>query len=368
MLPISRSARPEDVEGKEGENRCTTPQGRPGHCEDLSVCPELLLNLGDLRDSLCFKRLFIPGVCCPIDSSESSSSPADSVATQRPTILTTAPSLILHPQRPSTIYRPQTVATTTTTRRPLHISPVSVATISPTAIGPSAVGDISDNTIIDPDDCGQQEYTSGRIVGGVEAANGEWPWLAAIFLHGAKRTEFWCGGSLIGSRYILTAAHCTRDSKQKPFAARQFTVRLGDIDLSTDKEPSAPVTFKVSEVRTHKEFSRVGFYNDIAILVLDRPVRKSKYVIPVCMPKPGTIPSPDRLAGRRATVVGWGTTFYGGKESTVQRQADLPLWRNEDCNRAYFQPITENFLCAGYSEGGVDACQVGVSGGWRFAS
>lgn len=242
---------------------------------------------------------------------------------------------------------------TTTTRRPsLVISPVTAPPLP----------DIADNQIIDADECGQQEYTSGRIVGGIEAANGEWPWLAAIFLHGAKRTEFWCGGSLIGSKYILTAAHCTRDSKQKPFAARQFTVRLGDIDLSTDKEPSAPVTFKVSEVRTHEQFSRVGFYNDIAILVLDRPVRKSKYVIPVCLPKPGGIPSPERLAGRRATVVGWGTTFYGGKESTVQRQADLPLWRNEDCNRAYFQPITENFLCAGYSEGGVDACQVSGTG------
>lgn len=66
----------------------------------------------------------------------------------------------------------------------------------------------------------------------------------------------------------------------------------------------------------------------------------------------------DRLAGRRATVVGWGTTYYGGKESTRQRQALLPVWRNSDCDRAYFQPITENFVCAGYSEGGVDACQV----------
>lgn len=81
------------------------------------------------------------------------------------------------------------------------------------------------------------------------------------------------------------------------FAARQFTVRLGDIDLSTDREPSSPVTFKVTEVRAHPRFSRVGFYNDIAVLVLDRPVRKSKYVIPVCLPQPNQLPSKDRLAG-----------------------------------------------------------------------
>lgn len=219
----------------------------------------------------------------------------------------------------------------------------------------------SDGGIIDPNECGQQEYTSGRIVGGIESPNGEWPWMAAIFLHGPKRTEFWCGGSLIGTKYILTAAHCTKDSKQRPFAARQFTVRLGDIDLSKDSEPSAPQTYKVTEVRAHSQFARVGFYNDIAVLVLDRPVRKSKYIIPVCLPN-AQLASKERLPGRRATVVGWGTTYYGGKESTSQRQAQLPLWRNEDCNRAYFQPITDNFLCAGYSEGGVDACQ-GDSGG-----
>lgn len=82
------------------------------------------------------------------------------------------------------------------------------------------------------------------------------------------------------------------------FAARQFTVRLGDIDLSTDREASAPVTFKVTEVRAHPRFSRVGFYNDIAIMVLDKSVRKSKYVIPICLPKPNILPSKDRLAGQ----------------------------------------------------------------------
>ncbi|XP_055689168.1 proclotting enzyme isoform X1 [Lutzomyia longipalpis] len=339
------------VQSKDSEHRCRTPDGSPGKCQDLSSCPSLLLDLGHLRDSLCFKSLFVPGVCCPTRESTvlTTQRPVQYPIKPRPET-TTAQSLVIKP----------VASYTTTTSRPL----IPVFTVPSGQGGESNALDADDNSIghiIDPNDCGQQEYTTGRIVGGVESPNGEWPWMAAIFLHGPKRTEFWCGGSLIGTKYVLTAAHCTRDSRQRPFAPRQFTVRLGDVDLSTDDEPSAPVTFKVKEVRAHPRFSRVGFYNDIAVIVLDKPVRKSKYVIPVCLPT-RSLPAPDRLAGRRGTVVGWGTTYYGGKESTTQRQANLPLWRNEDCNRAYFQPITENFLCAGYSEGGVDACQ-GDSGG-----
>lgn len=97
------------------------------------------------------------------------------------------------------------------------------------------------------------------------------------------------------------------------FSARQFTVRLGDIDLKRNDEPSAPVTFKVSEIRAHPQFSRVGFYNDIAILVLDGQARKTKYVIPLCLPPPAI--RKEKFAGKRTTVVGWGTTYYGKEES-----------------------------------------------------
>lgn len=164
----------------------------------------MLLDLGQLRQSLCFKRLFVPGVCCPTNEPAATTV----LTTQRPPVINRpVQSLVLKPQKPIVI--------TTTTSRPL----IPVFTVAPSQSNPSAIEDPVDNlleNIIDPEECGQQELSTGRIVGGIESGTGEWPWLAAIFLHGPKRTEFWCGGSLIGTKYILTAAHCTRDSRQRP--------------------------------------------------------------------------------------------------------------------------------------------------------
>lgn len=303
---------------------CLTPDGGHGECDDLSSCPELLLDLANLRQSICFKSLFVPGVCCPKNNQEGS-------VVNRPTN---------PPLQQTTTRRPFVGTTIRTTVRPF----------SSTLLPP---------LMVDSRDCGEQEIPGFRVVGGTESTPGQWPWMAAIFLHGNKRTEFWCGGSLIGKRHILTAAHCTRDTRQKPFNPRQFTVRLGDIDLRKDDEPSNPETYNVVEIKAHPRFSRVGFYNDIAILILDRDVRKSKYVIPLCLPEEHLS---EKFTNQRPTVVGWGTTYYGGKESAIQRQAELPVWRNEDCDQAYFQPINENFICAGYTDGGKDACQ-GDSGG-----
>lgn len=317
-------------ESSEGITRpCTTPDGIYGNCEDLSNCPQLLLNLSHLRQSICFKSLFVPGVCCPRKAI------TETVTNDKP--------------KPEV----QVTSLATTTRRPLILTTNTKPQLIAVPTTPYPITSTSE-------DCGLPQVEKFRVVGGDESLPGRWPWMAAIFLHGSRRTEFWCGGALIGPKHILTAAHCTRDSRQRPFNAHQFTVRLGDVDLRRDDEPSSPETYYVTDVRAHPRFSRVGFYNDIAVLVLDRKVKKNKYTIPLCLPSVSL--KAEKFIGQKPTVVGWGTTYYGGKESTVQRQVELPVWKNEDCDKTYFQPITENFICAGLKEGGKDACQ-GDSGG-----
>ena len=76
---------------------------------------------------------------------------------------------------------------------------------------------LDDSKQINVDGCGRRPFEfnavnlTEKILGGQIAALGSWGWQVAIFLNG----RFICGGSLINSQWILTAAHCVF-SNNKP--------------------------------------------------------------------------------------------------------------------------------------------------------
>lgn len=329
-----KTDRPQSAASPGAEHRaCTTPQGTTGTCRDLSDCPQLLLDLTNLRSSICFQELFVPGVCCPRD------------------LLT--PSVALPTTRP----RPKP--------QPATPPPFQVPQHHHQRPPPALVQTTPNRTQTPPQNnfpCGQIQSPELRVVGGDSSTPGQWPWMVAIYLHGNGRKEFWCGGTLISPQHVLTAAHCTKDSNGKSFHLRQFSFLLGDYDLSTNTDFTRPVTYRAIEYSAHPRFQKNGFYNDIAIFKLSSPAELNEFVIPVCLPSQIEGSPLDSLVGRTPSVVGWGTTFYGGDESSILRHAELPVWRQRDCDEVYFQPIGDMFLCAGYASGGKDACQ-GDSGG-----
>jgi len=206
--------------------------------------------------------------------------------------------------------------------------------------------------------CGETKIPQARIVGGNETFEGEYPWMVAIYLHGNGKSEFWCGGALVSRNHIVTAAHCTKDSKKRPFRPSQFTVKLGEWDLKDSDIYSQE--FRIVKITAHPDFKANGFYNDVAIFKLDQPAYFNEYIQPICLPNAAM--TSRSFIGERPVALGWGSTHYGGSEVGTLRGVDLPIWSQRECDDAYFQPITEVFLCAGYHKGGRDACQ-GDSGG-----
>ncbi|XP_076153542.1 serine protease 27-like [Alosa pseudoharengus] len=189
------------------------------------------------------------------------------------------------------------------------------------------------------------------IVGGEDAAPGQWPWMVYLETTNRMHTRS-CGGSLINTQWVLTAAHCVDSNNY-----RLKPVVVGRLKLSeTDGK-----IYSVRRFVIHPDYRRNvgGPPNDIALVQLDELVYFSTLVMPVALPTPWDVFN----ARSECWVTGWGkvaedTRLQGNK--TLQ-QLKLPLVNDNTCRKVY-PGTTDKQLCAGYMRGGKDSCQ-GDSGG-----
>lgn len=194
---------------------------------------------------------------------------------------------------------------------------------------------------------------TSKILGGVQAAEGAWPWIAAL-LYADDPSVFYaqfCSGVLIDQRWVLTAAHCVQG-----MSASEIQVAVGAYDLTKFTGGRTPV----KSIRIHPQYSSTSLYNDIALVELGVP----SPVAPIALFSGESADNtPPSLLGRLVTVLGWGladsaTSWYYPE---ILRQVNLPVVADSTCNAIYTYPISPAQFCAGYYEG-KDACE-GDSGG-----
>ncbi|XP_011878431.1 PREDICTED: uncharacterized protein LOC105567833 [Vollenhovia emeryi] len=198
--------------------------------------------------------------------------------------------------------------------------------------------------------CGLRNEES-RIVGGQTTSMNEFPWMARL----SYLNKFYCGGTLINDRYVLTAAHCVKGIIFR-FMWFMIKVTFGEHDRCIEKGPETRYVVRVLT----GDFSFLNFENDIALLRLNERVPLSDTIRPICLPT--TLD--NEYVGVKAIVSGWGTLKEDGKPSCILQEVEVPVMSLQTCRNTSYSPrmISDNMLCAGYLEGQKDSCQ-GDSGG-----
>uniref|UniRef100_H3CB18 Peptidase S1 domain-containing protein n=1 Tax=Tetraodon nigroviridis TaxID=99883 RepID=H3CB18_TETNG len=184
----------------------------------------------------------------------------------------------------------------------------------------------------------------GRIIGGQNAAPGSWPWQASLNGEGGQ----FCGGTLISSEWVLTAAHCITGD---PSAITVFLGRINQAGPNPNE-----VSRKVTQATCHPSYDTSTNDNDMCLLKLSAPVSSTEYISPICLAAANS----TILSGTRSWLTGWGKAANGVFPDILQ-EVEVPIVGNNQC-RCTYPEVTENMICAGYASGGKDSCQ-GDSGG-----
>ncbi|OXA55529.1 chymotrypsin B isoform X1 [Folsomia candida] len=198
-----------------------------------------------------------------------------------------------------------------------------------------------------------------KILSGEDAVPHEFPWMASInnVNHGGSH---FCGGFIVNSRNIISAAHCFLRKYNSNLGTysdegialpTSISVTLGQHDLSPFGDVN---TTTIESISIHPDFEKGGHLNnDIAILRTRHPMTWDARLLPICLPGHDT----NFEIGHPVTVAGWGNTNCHNSKirpSKTLKKVSIPVWKESDCLQAYhdaqYDFTREDYVCAGDNE------------------
>ena len=183
-----------------------------------------------------------------------------------------------------------------------------------------------------------------RVIGGRESEIGAFPWIAGLI----DQFGFnFCGGALIKSKYILTAAHCVHNKREEDLIAI-----IGQTDLDIGYLLKRGV-YRVTKVLVHPRFILSNWSHDIALLRVQplHPSPTSPNPEPICLPGRSERSFTDLL------VAGWGKTSDSstGMKPSRLHQVNLPQVDQSFCEATWAEnQVGYDQMCAGSA--GRDTC------------
>ncbi|KAJ0171708.1 hypothetical protein K1T71_012471 [Dendrolimus kikuchii] len=327
---------------------CTTPDGDSGRCIDVYSCPQLLNRLTKPLSQE--NRVYVQKSICQGSHEHS--------ACCGPT--------------------PTSTTTTTTTTAPTTTEPLQTLTRNNFNDSTSNTCSNQEYTFpLDPSSkcCGQDSGLNNKIFGGTVVTIEMYPWLGVIeYSLSPPSSKVLCAGSLISSRYLLTAAHCITGQAIRS-AGTPNVVRFGEFDTSNEGRDctrssngnfectDGVVRINVDKIIPHPGYTRMALRDDIGLLRLQTMARYTFFIRPICLPSYDITRNPP--VNLSTYAAGWGATETS-KSSTMKLHVELPYVELRICQEAYTRLRTSitlwnRQLCAG-GQMGQDTCK-GDSGG-----